>query len=93
VTSTNGATSLQAHGRVSGDAYCEYRLGLRKGQRLTAWFQGQGAVHAVMTHPPGIILVDGRPWVAPADDSYVLRVEPIGGARDNHDFSLKVEVR
>ncbi|MBS0318363.1 MAG: hypothetical protein JSR49_14685, partial [Proteobacteria bacterium] len=54
VTSTNGATTLQARGRVSGDAYCEYRLGLHKGQRLTAWFQGQGAIHALLTHPPGV---------------------------------------
>lgn len=93
VTSTDGATTLQARGRVSGDAYCEYRLGLHKGQRLTAWFQGQGAVHAVLTRPPGVDLVDGQPWTAPADDAYVLRVEAVGGDRRSHDFSLKVEVR
>ena len=93
VTSTDGVTTLQARGRVSGDAYCEYRLGLRKGQRLTTWFQGQGAVHAVLTRPPGVDLTDGKPWIAPADDAYVLHVEAVGGDRRGHDFSLKVEVR
>lgn len=92
VASVNGATTLHAQGRVSGDGYCEYRLGLEKGQRLTTWFRSDGAVHAVVRSPSGVDLVDGKSWVAPADDSYVVRVTAIGGDRRGHDFSLRIEI-
>lgn len=93
VASVNGETTLHAKGRVSGDAYCEYRLGLEKGQRLTTWFRGDGAVHAVVSSPSGVDFADGRPWVVPADDDYVVRVESTDGDRRGHDFSLKIEIR